>query len=736
VNNVETVMSLGQLLQVSEAIYAGRNLDDLLGGLINRAVAMPGVDTVRILLLDEDGSRLVPQAGIGFAHLPLDDDAGRVTVGTGFAGRIAASRKPLLIADLRDHELSSTALEAAGVRSVLGVPLLNGDRLLGVMHIGSYERRAFGHQSIAAVQSIADQVSLTVLAIEREQELITSETRFRALFQDAPIGVLLVDLSQSRLGRIILVNAAFTRMTGFTQDQLLQLNFTELLDAEDQAPTLRALSNVASGELGGYIAEREIATADQGRIWIRSSVSGIQKEGVPGFAVIYVEDITSKKLIDQVLATRALTDPLTGLANRHLLTDHLELALRQFARTGELVGVLYLDLDGFKHINDLHGHDAGDRVLQEVAARLSRAVRETDTVGRLGGDEFVVICPSLNNADELYLVAERILRALDPAMIVGDLEPLAITASVGAAIAEPRNTPEELLRRADLAMYEAKRTGRRSWREYAPAMDTASRHRQATELVINEALQQNLFRLHYQPIIDLTSGLVAGAEALLRIEHPARGLMLPHAFIDTMESSDLAGEVEDWVLSTATKQMALWSSSGLDQLSVNISGRLAASGHLCANVMNSIERAGIDPRVITVEMTERSLVYAGPTVINDLNTLSQQGVSVAIDDFGTGFASLTYLQQFPVSIVKIDRSFISGLTVNPRADAIVGAVIALGSSLDMRVIAEGVERAEQEKRLIELGCPLAQGYRFASPLPAAEFVLAGSEGGRTDVQRT
>ncbi len=713
--DTEIAVSLGRLLRCTEAVHKGRELDDLLRELIFRAGGLPGVDTVRILLVDPQRPVLLAQGGI---FPDTDAEGDEVPIGCGFAGTIAQQCAPLLVPDLDDFPVHGSSLQQAGVRSAVGVPLLAGHELLGVMHIGSREPHTFGPELIPTLSAIAERVALTIQAILSERSLAASERRFRALFQDAPIGVCLVDLRPECRGHIMLANNAMARITGYSSQALTGMAFARLLDRGDRPAANAALEDLARGEVTDYVTERQAVRADGSRIWLRGSVTAVLDDGQPNCAVSYIEDVTARKDAERELARRALSDPLTGLANRHRVIDHLTLALRQQMRSGTSVGVLYLDLDRFKDINDAYGHEVGDRVLREVAHRLTVTIRAADTAGRLGGDEFIVVCPNLSSAEELATISERLLRTLTLGVALGDAPPLEVGVSIGAAIGDRNTGPDELLRRADVAMYEAKRRGRHRWHAYAPVLDEASQQRLAAEALLYGALHGDWFRLHYQPIVDLHTGETVSAEALLRIAHPKRGLLLPGAFIDQLEESDLSEPIENWVLNEACRQMRLWRDCGqppLSSISVNVSGKLAGSGRLTDLVMNAVRDAGIDPRLLCLEFTERVIVQGGDSVLSDLQRLTDCGVTIAIDDFGTGYSSLAYLQRFPVSAVKVDKSFVAGLGTNPRDSAIVSAVAALGDALGVHIIAEGVESEHQAAALRAIGCGRAQGYLFGAP---------------------
>jgi diguanylate cyclase (GGDEF)-like protein/PAS domain S-box-containing protein len=710
-------ISLQGLRQFSESVYEARHLTSLLSALMTRASELPDVDTVRILLADDSCQELFAQPGT----FPGATDERPIPVGVGFAGRIASTRRPLLVSDLADFPVYGEGLREAGLRCALGVPLLVGDKLLGVLHIGSHRPDAFGRELIPELVEVAERLALTVDAINAEQALADSEQRFRALFEDAPIGVSLLDLRPHRLGHILLANEALSQLTGYSVEELEGMTALDLLAPDNRSDADDAMNALAFGRGDRYAVERQLIRQDGSSVWVVDNVAS--GSGVAGghWAVSYIQDVSARKAAEDELARRAFTDALTGLANRQLVMDHLALALRQEVRTGRPVGVLYLDIDHFKQINDAHGHDAGDRVLREIAARLTLGVRAADTPGRLGGDEFVVVCPQLSSDSELVLVADRLLAVLAAPLHLPSSATLDVTVSMGITIGDRHSEPDELVRRADVAMYEAKRLGRRRWQRYTAALDRSENERLEVDSMLACALHEGWFELHYQPIVDLAHNAPVGVEALLRIQHPERGLITPDSFVAQLEQSDLADEIEAWVVGQACRDWVTADGKALTGVAINVSGRLAASGHLADTVLTAC--GNFPPNRLTVEMTERVMVHAGPSVISDIQRLAASGVRIAIDDFGTGYASLTYLQRFPVGVVKIDRSFVSGLGSNPRDEAIVRGVITLGSSLDMLLVAEGVEEPAQADALRAAGCPYAQGYLFGRPQPRREHLL-------------
>ncbi len=518
-DNAHGAISLHGLRQFSQSVYEGRRLTSLLSGLMERAAELPGVDTVRILLMDDAQEALIAQPGA----FPGAADEGPIPIGVGFAGRIASTRRPLLVADLADFPVYGQGLREAGVRSVIGVPLLVGDKLLGVIHIGSFQPNRFRDELITELREVAERVALTVDAIEAEQALIDSEQRFRTLFEDAPIGVSLLDLLPESLGHIRLANEALAQLTGYSIPQLQRMNALDLLAPDHRSDADTVLAALADGHTDHFAVERQLIRCDGSAVWVVDNVAMATGDVQLDYAVSYIQDVSARKAAEAELARRAFTDGLTGLANRHLVMDHLALALRQEVRSGRPVGVLYLDIDHFKEINDAYGHDAGDRVLREVASRLSLGMRSADTPGRLGGDEFIVVCPQLLSDDELSAIADRLLADLSAPLHLPNLATLDIAVSIGITTGDRNSEPDELVRRADVAMYEAKRQGRRRWYRYTEALDRSAHERLVVEALLADALRHDWFTLHFQPILDLTTGAAVGVEALLRIQHPDPG---------------------------------------------------------------------------------------------------------------------------------------------------------------------------------------------------------------------
>jgi diguanylate cyclase (GGDEF)-like protein len=416
---------------------------------------------------------------------------------------------------------------------------------------------------------------------------------------------------------------------------------------------------------------------------------------------------------------QAFNDSLTGLPNRALLLDRMELTLARAERDGRDVTVLFLDLDGFKPINDSLGHLTGDRLLIEVARRLKECVGRTDTAARLGGDEFAILLADLDDPARAVDVAARVIAALEPPFTLLGREVFA-RASIG--IASGREPPEDLLRNADVAMYRAKREGGDRYRVFEPAMHAAVVDRLELEADLRRALARDELVLHFQPIVDLDTGRLEGTEALVRWNHPTRGLVPPLEFVPLAEETGLIVSLDRWVMAEACRHAARWverfGPAAPAWVSVNLSGRHLLDGSFEEDVVRALRATGLDPRRLTLEITETVLVQDVAAAIDQLHRLKALGVRLAIDDFGTGYSSLRYVGRFPADFLKIAKPFVDGVHDDDKDAALVRTIVTLGRSLGMEPIAEGVERLPQLERLRELGSAYGQGYLFARPLPA------------------
>lgn len=439
--------------------------------------------------------------------------------------------------------------------------------------------------------------------------------------------------------------------------------------------------------------------------------------------------IQHRKLAEQISDARKVEhqliyhDPVTNLPNRQLFNNHLKQAIAQAKRNGRMVGVLFLDLDGFKRINDTLGHSTGDLLLQNIANRLRASVRESDIVARLGGDEFTVILSETRNLQDAVRVTQKILASFASA-IISDGQELFITASVGISLfPTDGNDIETLVKHAEIAMYRAKMHGKNNYQLYNLNMNATDLNRLKLETSLRKALERDELVVHYQPQADLATGCVTGVEALIRWEHPEYGLVPPSKFIPLAEETGLIEPIGEWVLYQACQQNKEWQDDGFPpiRVSVNISARQFRTKNLTKMVSKALDKIGLQPEHLGLEITESNAMHDVDHTIRMLNLLKEMGIQISVDDFGTGYSSLSYLKRFPIDMLKIDQSFMNNICTDNDAAAIASAIVALGHSLNLQVLAEGVESKDQLLFLKSLGCDEIQGYHFSKPLPASEL---------------
>jgi diguanylate cyclase (GGDEF)-like protein/PAS domain S-box-containing protein len=522
------------------------------------------------------------------------------------------------------------------------------------------------------------------------------------------------------------------RLFGFRLDE--QPTYQALIDrthVEDRAAFTDAVRATTAGRMS-FKVEHRLALPQGTQRWVRSR-GRVERDasGEPLRLLGTALDVTEQKAAQAALLHQSFHDPLTGLPNRLLLLDRLSQALRRSAREGLAVGVVHIDVDRFKVINDSLGHPAGDQLLVALATRLAEFARPGDTLARIGGDEFVLLCDGLSGQAEAVLIAERIgSTTAEP--LEWDGGQVVISVSAGIALAASADVdPDSLLRDADAAVHRAKAQGRARSAVFAKSMRVSAIGRLDTEMALRQSIGDGDLVLHYQPIVGLVDGRVLGHEALVRWQHPTRGLLGPDQFIAIAEETGLIVPLGAWVLREACMQAKqfqarspMW--SGLT-MSVNLSGGQLGQHDLVELIAGAHQDGDLSPEHLQLEMTESVLMDDAPNTITILRSLKDLGVLLGVDDFGTGYSSLAYLKRFPVDVLKIDRSFVSGLAEGVEDSAIVAAVVSLADTIGLRTIAEGVETAAQRRILVDLGCPRAQGFLFARPMTAAQADAALDE---------
>ena len=435
-------------------------------------------------------------------------------------------------------------------------------------------------------------------------------------------------------------------------------------------------------------------------------------------------EIAERKMAEKQMQHLANYDALTGLPNRNLLQDRFKQVLAHVSRNQLRTAVLFIDLDQFKTINDTLGHNVGDILLWSVADRLVSAVREEDTVARQGGDEFILLLHHIDSVEDADKVGLKLLTTLTQPYQINE-KLLYVSASIGIAIyPDDGKDVDTLLKNSDTAMYHAKESGRNNYQFFSPNMNQMAMEKQTLGTDLHHALERNELLLHYQPVIDISSGELTGMEVLLRWQHPDRGLISPVKFIPLAEDTGLIVPIGEWVLVSACEQLKSWQNQGYDvpSLAINLSAKQFRKNTLAATISRILQASGVEARYITLEITESVFMENTDEVAEMLRTLSGMGLAISIDDFGTGYSSLSYLKRFPINTLKIDRSFVMDIVTDPDDAAIVTAIIAMAHSLKMKVIAEGVETAEQLAFLHQQQCGQYQGYYFSKPLPASEIV--------------
>ena len=549
-----------------------------------------------------------------------------------------------------------------------------------------------------------------------EAALHAAAERYRTLFERNLAGV----FRTSQTSEILDCNDAFARILGFATSR--DCIGKKMIDyyAEPLQRTALLERLLARGALTS--TEVQLRRGDGTPVWVLANASLLSGEAEPVIEGTLV-DITKRKDAEDQLVHQAYHDALTGLPNRMLFHDRLTQALGLARRNHRGLAVLFLDLDQFKLVNDTLGHAAGDRLLQAVADRLRQSVRQSDTVARVGGDEFNLLLPDVGRGNQAARMAEKILATVARPMEV-DGHRLYLTTSIGISLFPgDGGDAEALLTSADIAMYRAKEQGRNGYQLCTPAMNARSFERLTLENDLRQGLERQEFRLFYQPQMDLETGRIAGIEALLRWEHPSRGLVSPDAFIAVAEEARLIVPIGEWALRRACEQAVAWHAAGQPdlRLAVNLSALQFQQRGLPAGIRRILDETGLDARLLEIEITESAAMQNAALTVEVLAALRGMGVRIAIDDFGTGHAALAYLKQFPVDALKVDRGFVADIEAGQEGRAIVTAIISLAHGLGIRVIAEGVETEEQLRFLAASGCDEYQGYLVSPPLPPEQL---------------
>ena len=575
---------------------------------------------------------------------------------------------------------------------------------VGIGTINTAEGRLF----VATVRDVSSRV-------EAEEERNKASAWFHSLVQNAPDAIMVVDAD----GLITYVSPSFERVMGYPASEMVGEAWLGGVHSDHRQTCSEQFDEIVNLP-GGQLADltTQVRHRDGNWRWISAKATNLLHDGLVDGVILNFRDITDQKNLEEDLERHRLHDRLTGLPNRILLTDRIEHALRRSRRSGLPLGVILIDLDNFKSVNDGFGQSLGDMVLGRIAERLSSAVRDSDTLGRLDGDEFAILCDEIDEETSVTKVADRVAKVLEPAFEVMGTE-VFLTASIGAVTTvDPDSRPDDLIGRADAAVRLAKERGRNRVEFYDETLSSSIQARLRLAAGLRNAMQNDELSLNYQPVIDLATGRVNGFEALARWTHPEWGAVSPVDFIPAAEDSGLIVELDCWVLDHACRQLAEWQQrySRSLEMAVNVSARHLTGNALIETVAAVLQEYRLDPSLLCLELTETALVSDHHRAAELLQSFRDLGVGLAVDDFGTGYASLSYLSLLPVTHVKIDRSFTSGLGERSNDTAIVAATHSLAQNLDLKVVAEGVETPDQMQRLQEMGSDYLQGYYFSRPL--------------------
>ncbi|MEV8093066.1 EAL domain-containing protein [Kitasatospora sp. NPDC085879] len=666
-------------------------------------------------------SALVPAEPAHVAMLAVGDEGALRADGDG----------PIEVEPVRESRLvpvstldKGLAFRLEGAPSALICPLVlekrpSGDPLIGALVVGGTEHRLtalWGTLDILAAQA--------ALAVERVMlnEEITrrnSELYFRTLVQSASDVILILRADDT----IRYSSSSADRVLGYPS--LDGQALTDLVPPEDSRAVNQALLRMRTREQAEQREHWRLLRNDRTVIEAEVRWNDLRDDPTVGGLVLTLRDVTDQRQMERELTHRAFHDSLTGLANRVLFQDRVGHALSRSGRRGTVTGVLFIDLDDFKVVNDTQGHAVGDELLVAVSLRISTALRTSDTAARLGGDEFAVLVEDAISPADVGATASAVLAVFEEPFRLSS-GAVRVAASVGVATTEDSDDGAELLTHADLALYSAKAAGKRQWCHYRPALQAGLVERHELNESLDEAIAESAFALYYQPIVDLTSGGLVGFEALVRWPHARRGMVLPEEFISLAEESGQIVPLGAWVLERAVSEAAQWQrltkaeravgGRGPLRVSVNVSGRQFRDAGFVDTVRRALDQSGIEPSTLVLELTETVLMRRDERVRTDMQMLGDLGVQIAIDDFGTGYSSLSYLREFPISILKIDKSFIDGLGHSQQQYALVEGIARIADTLGVQVIAEGIENTVQRDLLAAMGCPLGQGYLFARPL--------------------
>ena len=627
--------------------------------------------------------------------------------------------RPTWVGQIEVDELAAAQAWVPRAPAVV-LPIRSNERICALLTLETLGAAVPAPERMSDLAALATVIGLAIDQASTIERLRDSEQRFASTLALAAIGIAHVDDS----GHFLYVNPRLCQMLGYLESDLLALTVRQISHAEDATLSDEMREKLRRGEIESFKLEKRYLRKDGAPIWVSLTVAARRdRSGERMYDISIVEDITTRKHAEERVQYLATHDPLTGLPNRAMFWQLVALAIDSAKRRECKVAILYIDLDRFKIINDSLGHEAGDVLLREMAARFRECLRGSDVLARLGGDEFVVLIPEVQGQAQVALVARLLLSAaLRPVQIYS--QECRVTASIGICL-HPQEGQEDqdVMRHADLAMYHAKEQGKNTYQFYSEAAHTRSAGRILIETQLRHALERDEFALHYQAKVQVDTDVITGVEALLRWSSPSLGAIPPVQFIPVAEATGLILPIGRWVLRTACAQNARWLQAGLPpvRMCVNLSMLQLEDKGLISDLRTVLRESGLPPHLLELELTESMIMHNAERAVRVLTEIKALGIRLAIDDFGTGYSSLAQLKRFPVDTLKVDRSFIRDLPRDPGDRAIAEAIIAMGKTLSLTIVAEGVETPEQKAFLREKACDEMQGFYFSTPLPAEQF---------------
>ena len=653
--------------------------------------------------------------------------------GNGLTEYVVRTGEPQLVDSERYQELLAEGhIESYGTPPThwLGVPFkTKGGTTSGVLAVQAYDGEPYTPDDVVVLTHITGQIAVAMDHVRAEEALGRSETKFRTIFEKAAIGIAIVDLD----GRILDINDTGLEIIGHDREDLSGISFTDYNHPDDALATKLLYEEMAKGRRDSFHLEKRYIRKSGDMVWGRQVVSLVRDaDETPLYAVSMLEDISERKRSEEMLLHRVFHDGLTDLPNRTMLHERLREALERGNNEGAApFCVLLLDVDRFKLVNESLGHELGDRLLGDLGQRLAGELGSGDTLARLGGDEFAIL---LAEQDAVHgkRFAEHLLGLLKKPFQL-DGRDVFISASVGLVTdAGSYDDAAGILRDADIAMYRAKERGGDGYEVFDRPMRQAAKHIFQTEAGLRKALERDELVVHYQPVVDVLTSRATGFEALVRWNHPERGMVPPAEFIPVAEETGLIRDIDLWVMRTAAHQLARWREGRPEAadvtVSVNLSSKDFYAGDLERYVLDLLAETALPSKRLSLEITESLFLGGGAGVLQQLEALRQLGARLVLDDFGTGYSSLNYLHRFPLDVLKIDRSFVQDMAKRGRSYSIVQSIIALAKGLGMEIVAEGAETREQVALLKYSGCRHVQGFAYARPMRAEEAgPLAGRE---------